>query len=158
MLIRRAGATMSANHYPFQVGNIECMALLDGVSPIERDRFLRRYPDAAEADYRQAFAEIGLTLADAISSLNVLLVRMGDETILVDAGEGGRPRGGQLLSSMQAAGVDPAAVTLVIITHTHGDHVQGLLTEAGCARLPQCPLCHLERRTGLLADAHRRRY
>lgn len=54
-------------------------------------------------------------------------VRTGDRTVLVDAGVGpyddGRYAGGGLLASLAAAGVAPEAVTDVVFTHLHFDHV-----------------------------------
>jgi len=120
---------MSGKFHSFQVGGVECTVLFDGSSVIEIERFLRRFPDATEAEYRQAYAEIGLSLAEADSSFNVLLVQIGEETILVDAGEGGQPQGGHLLESMKSADIKPDNITLVVITHSHGDHVLGLLAD-----------------------------
>ena len=120
---------MRAQWYPFKVGRVECMVLLDGASVLGKERMLRRYPDATEAEYRQAYADLGLSLDAADSSLNILVARIGDETVLVDTGEGGRPNGGWLLESMRLAGLAPEAITLVVLTHAHGDHVLGLLSD-----------------------------
>ncbi|MDZ4763588.1 MAG: MBL fold metallo-hydrolase [Chloroflexota bacterium] len=122
---------MSGKSYSFQVGRFACTALLDGASVIGQAGILKRYPDATEADYRQAYADVGQSLDDADSSLNVLAVKIGDATVLVDSGEGHTPRGGHVSESMSLAGIAPEDVTLVVITHAHGDHVQGLLSTDG---------------------------
>lgn len=127
-----------AKSYAFKVGEIECSVLLDGASLLTLERFMGRFPDGTEEDYRQAFAEIGLKLEEASSSMNILLAKIGDETILVDTGEGQddtRP-GGALLESMKLAGISPDDITLVVITHSHGDHVLGLLTAEGEPTFP----------------------
>ncbi|OBK87359.1 MBL fold metallo-hydrolase [Mycolicibacter sinensis] len=71
--------------------------------------------------------------------LNVVVVRTGDRTILVDAGLGVEfpdfPRAGQTVQRLEAAGIDPSAVTDVVLTHLHMDHVGGLLTDGLKARL-----------------------
>jgi hypothetical protein len=71
--------------------------------------------------------------------LNVVVVRSGDQTILVDAGLGLEfpdfPRAGQTVQRMEAAGIDPESVTDVVLTHLHMDHVGGLLTDGLKARL-----------------------
>jgi glyoxylase-like metal-dependent hydrolase (beta-lactamase superfamily II) len=65
--------------------------------------------------------------------LNVLVVRSGDQTILVDAGLGGQfpgfPRAGQFPKRLEATGIDLASATDVVITHMHMDHVGGLLVD-----------------------------
>ena len=119
---------MSAKSHSFKVGQIDCAVLLDGATELGREGMMRRFPEGSEADYRQAYADIGLSLDEADNSVNILMAKLGAETILVDAGEGGRPKGGHLLASMKLAGVEPEDVTLVVITHTHGDHVLGLLS------------------------------
>jgi glyoxylase-like metal-dependent hydrolase (beta-lactamase superfamily II) len=64
--------------------------------------------------------------------LNVVVVRTGGHTILVDAGLGVEfpdfARAGQTVHRLEAAGIDPAAVTDVVLTHLHMNHVGGLLT------------------------------
>lgn len=120
---------MSANSYTFKVGRVECTVLLDGASVLGKDRILKRFPDGAEADYRRAYVDIGLSLDEADSSFNILLAKIGEATVLVDTGEGGKPHGGCLLESMRLAGIEPEAITLVVITHAHGDHVLGLLSD-----------------------------
>src|SRR3546814_2785986 len=71
--------------------------------------------------------------------LNVLVVRSGDQTILVDAGLGGEfpgfPRAGQFPQRLAAAGIDLASVTDVVLTHMHMDHVGGLLVDGVRDRL-----------------------
>ncbi len=121
---------MSAKIYTFKVGRVECTVLLDGARVLGKAGIVKRYPDATEADYRQAYADLGLSLDAADTSFNILAAKIGAETVLVDTGEGGRPHGGYLLESMRLAGIEPDAITLVVITHSHGDHVLGLISRA----------------------------
>jgi glyoxylase-like metal-dependent hydrolase (beta-lactamase superfamily II) len=67
-------------------------------------------------------------------ALNVVVVRSGGKTILIDAGLGldpdlHLPRAGQLINRLEAAGIDLASVTDVVLTHMHMDHVGGLLVD-----------------------------
>jgi glyoxylase-like metal-dependent hydrolase (beta-lactamase superfamily II) len=123
---------LSAKSYSLKVGSIECAVLLDGVSVIGKEGILRRYPDASEAEYRQAFAEVGQSLDAADTSYNIFVVKMGAESILVDSGERRH-----LLESMRLAGIEPEAITQVVITHSHGDHVLGLLRDDHQPVFPQ---------------------
>ncbi len=58
------------------------------------------------------------------------LIDTGSDVILVDTGfgEGGRARGSGLLrDGLKAAGYSPDHITLVALTHLHGDHIGGLM-------------------------------
>src|SRR5262245_38725614 len=72
-------------------------------------------------------------------ALNVVLVRSGGRTILVDAGMGAEfpdlPRSGRLIQRLEAAGIDLASVTDVVLTHLHMDHCGGLLVDGVRDRL-----------------------
>ena len=72
-------------------------------------------------------------------ALNVVVVRSGGRTILIDAGMGVEfpdlPRVGRLVQRLEAAGIDLASVTDVVLTHLHMDHVGGLLVDGVRDRL-----------------------
>jgi glyoxylase-like metal-dependent hydrolase (beta-lactamase superfamily II) len=73
-------------------------------------------------------------------ALNVVVVRSGGRTILIDAGLGfdpdlRLPRAGQLAKRLKAAGIDLTSVTDVVITHMHMDHIGGLLVDGVKDRL-----------------------
>jgi glyoxylase-like metal-dependent hydrolase (beta-lactamase superfamily II) len=72
-------------------------------------------------------------------SVNALLVRTGHRVVLIDTGLGPKAHGA-LLGSLHEAGVKPAAVTEVLITHSHGDHVGGLVDDAGHLAFPKATI------------------
>ncbi|WP_332303215.1 MBL fold metallo-hydrolase [Rhizobium sp. GR12] len=72
-------------------------------------------------------------------ALNAVVVRSGNQTILVDSGLGEEypdfSRAGQFVSRLEAAGVDFHSVTDIVLTHTHFDDVCGLLASGVKERL-----------------------
>lgn len=62
---------------------------------------------------------------------NLALYRDGTNTVLFDVGAGPdfQPSAGQLVESLDAAGLAPEDVTHVVFTHAHPDHIWGLLDE-----------------------------
>jgi glyoxylase-like metal-dependent hydrolase (beta-lactamase superfamily II) len=59
---------------------------------------------------------------------NHILIETGDAVVLVDVGSGTRflNTAGHLMQNLEAAGIDPAAITHVVITHAHPDHLWGI--------------------------------
>ena len=62
----------------------------------------------------------------------------GVDGILIDSGAGGRldPTMGHLEQALAEGEIDPASITVFAITHTHPDHVNGLLTPGGRVLFP----------------------
>jgi glyoxylase-like metal-dependent hydrolase (beta-lactamase superfamily II) len=82
-------------------------------------------------------------------ALNAVVVRSGGRTILIDAGIGmdpglNLPKAGQLIHRLEAAGIDLASVTDVVLTHLHMDHCGGLLVDGVREQLRPDLRVHLE--------------
>lgn len=71
--------------------------------------------------------------------VDALLVRDGSRIVLIDTGLGPK-LGGALVASLKLAGVSPADVTDVLITHPHPDHIGGLLTADGRSAFPKATI------------------
>ncbi len=116
------------SRYALQVGDIEVLVISDGVLPISAETIAY---NADSADLAGWLDDMFLPPEVLEWPLNVAVVRSGDQTILIDAGLGVEfpdfPRAGQLALRLKAAGIDPASVTDVVLTHMHMDHVGGLL-------------------------------
>jgi len=127
---RPAPEELVPSRYALRVGEIDVLVVSDGVLPLPTATLATNADPAVRAAW---LADMFLP-PDAFDwPLNVLVVRSGDQTILVDAGLGGQfpgfPRAGQFPHRLEAAGIDLASVTDVVITHMHMDHVGGLLVD-----------------------------
>ena len=124
------------SRYAVQVGDVEVMVISDGVLPITASTMAT---NAAPADLSAWLKDMYLPPEITDWPLNVAVVRSGDKVILVDSGLGsefpGFPRAGQLAMRLDAAGIDPASVTDVVLTHLHMDHMGGLLVDGLRGRL-----------------------
>jgi glyoxylase-like metal-dependent hydrolase (beta-lactamase superfamily II) len=65
------------------------------------------------------------------TSVNTFLINTGSKLVLIDSGAGGLFGAtlGNLVANLKAAGYTPDQVDAVCITHMHGDHLGGLLTQ-----------------------------
>jgi len=125
------------SRYALRVGEIDVLVVSDGVLPLPT-KMLGHNADPA---VRTAWLDHMFLPPDAFDwSLNAIAVRSGGQTILIDAGLGldpnlNLPRAGQLVKRLEAAGIDLASVTDVVLTHMHMDHIGGLLVDGVKDRL-----------------------
>ena len=120
---------MVPSRYALRVGEIDVLVISDGVLPLPTAMLAHNVDPAVRA----AWLNDMFLPPDALDwALNVVVVRSGGRTILVDAGMGVEfplPRAGQLIHRLEAAGIDLASVTDVVLTHMHMDHIGGLLID-----------------------------
>ena len=118
------------SRYALKVGAIDVMVVSDGVLPIPAPVIAHNVDPAVRAAWLE---DMFLPPEMLEWPLNVVVVRNGGQTILIDAGLGADPdlhlpRAGRLAQRLEAAGIDLASVTDVVLTHMHFDHIGGLLT------------------------------
>lgn len=105
--------------HPLKVGAMECYIINEAKSTRNLYQF---FPSAPADQVTEAARELNEDPETAPSSMNILCVRSGEQTILFDTGLGA----GELPQKLDSVGVKAGDVTLVVITHAHGDHVGGL--------------------------------
>lgn len=119
---------------PLRLGALTVWTLQDGQISLEASLLKGAAP-----------AEIGRMLqgqAAVRTPVNAFLVRMGGRTVLVDTGIGKDPEedSGHLAERLAAAGLAPADVDLILITHYHFDHIGGLVQADGTRAFPKARL------------------
>jgi glyoxylase-like metal-dependent hydrolase (beta-lactamase superfamily II) len=125
------------SRYALKVGDIDVLVISDGVLSL-LGAMLGHNADPA---VRAAWLKDMFLPPDVLEwALNVAVVRNGGRTILIDAGLGSDPdlnlpRAGRTVQRLQAACVDLASVTDVVLTHMHMDHIGGLLADGVRERL-----------------------
>jgi len=125
------------SRYAVRVGDIDVLVVSDGVLPLPTAMLAHN----ADPAVRAAWLDDMFLPPDAFDwALNAVVVRSGGKTILIDAGLGSDPdlhlpRAGQLIKRLEAAGIDLASVTDVVLTHMHMDHIGGLLVDGVKDRL-----------------------
>jgi glyoxylase-like metal-dependent hydrolase (beta-lactamase superfamily II) len=130
------------SRYALRVGEIDVLVISDGVLPLPAATMATNADPAALAAWMD---DMHLPRDVFDWPLNVVVVRSGGRTVLIDAGIGVEypdfPRAGRLALRLDAAGIDPASVTDVVLTHLHMDHVGGLLSDELRGRLrPDLPV------------------
>jgi glyoxylase-like metal-dependent hydrolase (beta-lactamase superfamily II) len=124
------------SRYALRVGEIDVLVVSDGVLSLPGVMLAHN----ADPAVRAAWLKDMFLPPDEIEwALNVVVVRSGSQTILIDAGMGMEfpdlPRAGRLALRLKDAGIDPASVTDVVLTHMHMDHCGGLLADGVKERL-----------------------
>src|SRR5437868_759420 len=135
--VRSGPEELVPSRYALRIGEIDVLVVSDGVLPLPTAMLAHNVDPAVRA----AWLKDMFLPPDAFDwALNVVVVRSGGKTILIDAGLGSDPdlhlpRAGQLIKRLEAAGIDLASVTDVVLTHMHMDHIGGLLVDGVKDRL-----------------------
>lgn len=122
--------------YRYKVGDVLVTAVSDGVRTFPMpDGFVR---NASPAEVNGALAAAFLPPGQISIPFNVLLIERGGRRLLVDTGNGpGQGPVGLLHGTLASIGVDPQSIDQVVISHFHGDHINGLLTAEGTPTFPK---------------------
>ena len=134
---------VAAEAHEFTLGKLQFFALRDADNVLDNDTKVfgvgHTPAEVAAVLHGAGAAENPIRL-----SVDGLLVKAPGRVMLFDTGLGPSVHG-VLLQSLAKAGVQPADVTDVFITHSHGDHVGGLLTAGGVSAFPRAAI-HLSSR------------
>jgi glyoxylase-like metal-dependent hydrolase (beta-lactamase superfamily II) len=115
----------------FKVGDIEVIQMYDGIWEKPHDPgFIK---NASVDQTKAALKTGGLSDAHVPIPFTVTAVRTPRGLVLFDSGTGGQlfPSSGNITKKnhWQMAGINPAEVTNIVITHFHPDHITGLMAK-----------------------------
>lgn len=127
-------STPAADHNvgEFKIGELSAFALNDGGLRFPNDGKTFGVGHSPE-EVANLLRAAGASTTELALGIQPLLVRAGGKVLLFDAGAGTNmgASSGRLVASMRQAGIDPASVTDVFVSHAHGDHVGGLVDASG---------------------------
>ena len=117
-----------APYHRFTLGSFEVTTLLVGSRAMDNPQ--ETFGTNASPEDFAALSEANFIPADRSQNFfTPTLVNTGAELVLFDTGLSAEGT----LSAMNAAGVSPDQVTMVVLTHMHGDHIGGLMGADGTA-------------------------
>ena len=139
-----AAGRQAASFYRYKVGDHEVTVVADGARAFPlNDTFVLN----AKKDEVSAALEAAYMPKDKVTIVfNPIVVNTGSKLVLIDTGNGPeaqvQTKGavGQLPANLAAAGIDAKAIDIVIISHFHGDHVNGLVAADGTAAFPNAEI------------------
>jgi glyoxylase-like metal-dependent hydrolase (beta-lactamase superfamily II) len=138
-----AGA-QAPGFYRYKVGSYECTSINDGARSFPMpDTFVKNVPKAeALAAAEAAYMPAGMVTVP----FNPQLINTGSKLILIDSGNGiatyepTKGAVGRTLQNLAAAGVDPKSIDIVLMSHLHPDHTNGIRAADGSMAFPNAEI------------------
>jgi hypothetical protein len=136
--------TQAPGFYRYKVGDYECTSINDGARSFPMpDKWVTNVPKeqalvAAEAAYMPK----GMVTVP----FNPQLINTGRKLVLIDCGNGvaalesTKGAVGRTLQNLAAAGVDPKSIDVVLLSHLHPDHTNGIRAADGSMAFPNAEI------------------
>ena len=139
-----AAAAQAPGFYRYKVGSIECTSINDGARsfPLPDKWVTNVSKDTALAAAEAAYMPKGMVTVP----FNPQLINTGGKLVLLDCGNGvsalepTKGQAGRTLQNLAAAGVDPKSIDIVIMSHLHPDHTNGIRAADGSMAFPNAQI------------------
>src|ERR1700759_4475483 len=139
-----AATAQAPGFYRYKVGSIECTSVNDGARtfPLPDKWVTNASKDAAIAAAEAAYMPKGMVTVP----FNPQLINTGGKLALMDCGNGigalepTKGQAGRMMQNLAAAGVDPKSVDMVIMSHLHPDHTNGIRAADGSMAFPNAQI------------------
>ena len=138
-----AGA-QAPGFYRYKVGDYECTSINDGARSFPMpDKWVTNVAkDEALAAAEAAYMPKGMVTVP----FNPQLVNTGSKLVLIDCGNGiatyepTKGAVGRTMQNLAAAGVDPKSIDIVLMSHLHPDHTNGIRAADGSMAFPNAEI------------------
>ena len=128
--------------HKFRIGTMDATIVSDGPLSLPKAARIFTGPDVASID--AALTDAGLSTDRVRVEQNCLLLETSGKRVLFDNGLGSQklygPDSGKVLDSLREAGIDPASIDAMVLTHAHSDHCWGTMGDDGAPNFPNATL------------------
>jgi glyoxylase-like metal-dependent hydrolase (beta-lactamase superfamily II) len=138
-----AAGAQAPGFYRYKVGDYECTSINDGVFLRPIDNFVSNITkEQAQAEADANYMPKGMIAVP----FNPQLINTGSKLVLIDCGNGvgmlgpSKGRAGRTLQNLAAAGVDPKSIDIVLMSHLHPDHTNGIRAADGSMAFPNAEI------------------
>lgn len=136
--------TQNQGWYRYKVGTTEITVATDGKSTF-------KLPDTFVTNVQKDAVNGALAAAHMEKDMmtipySPIAVNNGSKLVVIDTGTGDgnfdktKGSSGQFIRNLKASGIDPKNVDIVIISHFHGDHINGLLMGDNSVAFPNAEI------------------
>ena len=134
---------MDSEVHRYTLGDIALTVLSDGFRTIPPDNYIA---NAAKEELIATLASAGLPTDHMRNTYAPIVLETSGKRVLIDTGNGeavfaqSKGERGRLQQNLAAAGIDRNAIDVVVISHFHADHVNGLLAADNTPAFPNAEI------------------
>lgn len=135
---------MTAELHRYKIGDIDVTVLSDGFRMVPVDD--KYVSNASVDDLAKALAAAGRPTDKMKNTFSPIVLTTGGKRVLFDTGNGeatvaqSKGERGTLNAHLAAAGIERSSIDVVVISHFHADHVNGLLMPDNSKAFPNAEI------------------